>query len=174
MARRARPNLFDHLVAVREQRCQNVQEFIGHWAPEKDAVVRYARWRQPKSAILESGRVDYQRGNQRPSSTALAKVRFLSVVCAKLRAEVITVSRPPNFNRTEWLVAERAAAGAAVHEIPAARDHQIAPPSEKTTRGLWHPTATYFNDKWQRIRIMQTVAKIPQLRWLHIAAPWRV
>jgi hypothetical protein len=28
---------------VREQRCPNVQEFIGHWAPEKDAVVRYAR-----------------------------------------------------------------------------------------------------------------------------------
>jgi hypothetical protein len=43
MARRARPNLFDRLVAVREQRCPNVQEFIGHWAPEKDAVVRYAR-----------------------------------------------------------------------------------------------------------------------------------
>ena len=94
--------------------------------------------------------MDYQRGNRRPSSTALAKVRFLSVVCAKLRAEVVTVSRPPNFNRTEWLVAERAAARAAVHEIPAARDHQIAPPSEKTTRGLWHPTVTYFNDRWQR------------------------
>jgi hypothetical protein len=35
MARCARPNLFDRLVAVREQRCQNVQEFIGHWPPEK-------------------------------------------------------------------------------------------------------------------------------------------
>ena len=83
--------------------------------------------------------MNYQRGNRGRRSTALAKVRFLSVVCAKLRAEVVTVSRPPNFNRTEWLVAERAAGRAAVHEIPAARDHQIAPPSEKTTRGLWPP-----------------------------------
>jgi hypothetical protein len=36
------PNLFDRFVSVREQRCRNVQEFIGHWAPKKDAVVRYA------------------------------------------------------------------------------------------------------------------------------------
>ena len=75
--------------------------------------------------------MNYQRGNRDRTGTSLAKVRFLSVVCAKLRAEVVTVSRPPNFNRTEWLVAERAAGRAAVHEIPAARDHQIAPPSEK-------------------------------------------
>ena len=33
------PSLFDLLVGVREQRCQDVREFIGHWAPNKDAVV---------------------------------------------------------------------------------------------------------------------------------------
>ena len=71
---------------------------------------------------------------------------FLGVVGAKLRTEVVTVRRPPKFNitiaGTERLVAERAAGRAAVHEIPAARDHQIAPPSEKTTHGLWHPIVT--------------------------------
>jgi hypothetical protein len=35
------PSLFDRLVGVREQRRQDVREFIGHWAPKKDAVVRY-------------------------------------------------------------------------------------------------------------------------------------
>jgi hypothetical protein len=65
----------------------------------------------------------------------LSKVRFLRVIRAKLRTEVVAARRPPKFNitiaKTERLVAERAAGGIAVHEIPAARDHQIPPPSEK-------------------------------------------
>jgi hypothetical protein len=76
-----------------------------------------------------------QRGNRGRGGTALSKARFLSVVRAKLRTEVVAVRRPPKFNVTiagaERLVAEGAAGGAGVHEIPAARDHQIPPPSEK-------------------------------------------
>jgi hypothetical protein len=89
---------------------------------------------------LESGRMVYQRGNRGKGGTALSKVRFLSVVGAKLRTEVVTVRRSPKFNitiaGTERLVAERAACGAAVLEIPAARDHQIPPPSEKQKHGV--------------------------------------
>jgi hypothetical protein len=78
--------------------------------------------------------MDYQRINRGRGGMALSKVRFLSVVRTKLRTEVVAVRRPPKFNitiaETERLVAERAASGAAVHEIPAARDHQI-PPTER-------------------------------------------
>jgi hypothetical protein len=56
-----------------------------------------------------------------------SKVRFLGVVGAKLRTKVVAGRRPPKFNvtiaGTEWLAAEHAADGAAVHEIPAAREH---------------------------------------------------
>jgi hypothetical protein len=55
----------------------------------------------------------------------LSKVRFLSVVGAKLRAKVVARRRPPKFNvalaKTEWLAAEYAVDGAAVDEMPAAR-----------------------------------------------------
>jgi hypothetical protein len=46
---------------------------------------------------------------------------------AKLRTKVVAGRRPPKFNvtiaGTEWLAAEHAADRAAVHEIPAAREH---------------------------------------------------
>ena len=71
---------------------------------------------------------------------ALSELGFLCVVGAKLRTEVVAVRRPPKFNMTfaekERLVAERAAGGPAVHEIPAARDHQIPPPSKKIRHGV--------------------------------------
>lgn len=57
----------------------------------------------------------------------LSKVRFRSVVSAKLRTKVVAVRRSPKFEitiaETERLVAERAAVWAAVDEIPAARKH---------------------------------------------------
>jgi len=63
------------------------------------------------------------------------KLRFLSVIRAKLRTEILAAGRPPGFDvtvaGTEWLVAESAADRAAIHQIPAARYHQIPPPSEK-------------------------------------------
>jgi hypothetical protein len=59
----------------------------------------------------------------------LSKVRFLSVVGAKLRTEVVAVRRPPKFKitiaETDRRVAEHAAA--ADDEISAARNHQILP-----------------------------------------------
>jgi len=59
---------------------------------------------------------------------ALSKLRLLGVVGAKLRAEVLPGGRAPDFNvaiaGTERLAAEHAAARAAVHEIPAAREHR--------------------------------------------------
>jgi hypothetical protein len=71
----------------------------------------------------------------RGHAPALPKACFLSIVRAELGTEVLAAGRSPKFNITvagaEWLVAERAASGAAVHKIFAARDHQIAPPSEK-------------------------------------------
>jgi hypothetical protein len=70
----------------------------------------------------------------------LSKVRFLSVVGAKLRTEVVAVRRPPKFKitiaETERLVAEHAAVCTAVNEISAARNHQIPPPS-KTFKHKW-------------------------------------
>jgi hypothetical protein len=67
-------------------------------------------------------------GNPPRSSMAHSKLRFLGVVCAKLRTEVFTVRRPPNFNMTipkkERLVAERAAGEIAILEVLAARDHR--------------------------------------------------
>ena len=57
----------------------------------------------------------------------LSKIRFLSVVGAKLRTEVVAVRRPPKFNvtiaGTERFAAEHAVDGAAVDKIPAAREH---------------------------------------------------
>jgi len=54
-------------------------------------------------------------------------VRFLGVVGAKLRTKVVAGGRPPKFNvaiaGTERLAAEHAVDGAAVDEIPAAREH---------------------------------------------------
>jgi len=59
---------------------------------------------------------------------ALSKLRLLGVVGAKLRAEVLPGGRAPDFNvaiaGTERFAAEHAAARAAVHEIPAAREHR--------------------------------------------------
>jgi hypothetical protein len=64
----------------------------------------------------------------------LSKVRFLSVVGAKLRTEVVAVRRPPKFKitiaETERLVAEHAAVWAVDDEISAARNHQIPPPEQ--------------------------------------------
>jgi hypothetical protein len=57
----------------------------------------------------------------------LFKERFLSVFCAKFGTKMIAGRCPPKLNvtiaRTEWLAAEQAVDGAAVHEIPAAREH---------------------------------------------------
>ena len=64
----------------------------------------------------------------------LSKIRFLSVVGAKLRTEVVAVRRPPKFKitiaETERLVAEHAAVWAVDDEISAARNHQNSPLSE--------------------------------------------
>src|SRR5438128_3126684 len=64
----------------------------------------------------------------RRSGAAFSKLRFLGVIGAKLRAEVLPGGRAPDFNvaiaGTERLAAEHAAARAAVHEIPAAREHR--------------------------------------------------
>ena len=65
---------------------------------------------------------------------ALSELCLLCIVRAKLRTKVVAISRPPKFNmtiaKTERLVAERSAGGAAVYEVLAARDHQIPPLSE--------------------------------------------
>jgi hypothetical protein len=53
--------------------------------------------------------------------------RFLCVVRAKFRTKVVAGGRPPKLNETiattERLTAEHAVDRAAVHEIPAAREH---------------------------------------------------
>lgn len=55
------------------------------------------------------------------------KVRLLSVVSAELRAIVLPGRRPPRLNialtERKWLAAEHAAEGAALDEIPTAREH---------------------------------------------------
>jgi hypothetical protein len=57
----------------------------------------------------------------------LFEERFLSVVRAKFRTKVVAGGRPPKLNETiattERLTAEAAVDRAAVHEIPAAREH---------------------------------------------------
>jgi hypothetical protein len=62
------------------------------------------------------------------SGAAFSKLRFLGVIGAKLRAEVLPGGRAPDFHvaiaGAERLAAEHAAARAAVHEIPAAREHR--------------------------------------------------
>src|SRR5262249_2535069 len=69
------------------------------------------------------GGVGRDRGGAAPS-----KLRRLGVVGANLRAEVLPGGGAPDFNLaiagTERLAAEHAAARAAVHEIPAAREHR--------------------------------------------------
>jgi len=63
------------------------------------------------------------------------KLRFFSIVRAKLRTEILAAGRSPSLDMAiaaaEWLLAKGAADRAAIHKIPAARDHQIPPPSEK-------------------------------------------
>jgi hypothetical protein len=72
-----------------------------------------------------------QRGARGRSRTALAKLRFLGVVGAKLRAKVLPGGGAPKFHvavaGTECLAAEHAATRAAVDEIPAAREHRNLP-----------------------------------------------
>jgi hypothetical protein len=62
------------------------------------------------------------------SGAAFSKLRFLGVIGAKLRAKVLPGGRAPDFHvaiaGAERLAAEHAAARAAVHEIPAAREHR--------------------------------------------------
>jgi hypothetical protein len=61
----------------------------------------------------------------------ISKLRFLSIVGAELRTEVVATSRPPKFKvtiaETERLIAERAAVWTAVDEISAARNHPDPP-----------------------------------------------
>src|SRR6266540_3735659 len=69
--------------------------------PLNDALDRHAALcRADKDDGLESGRIGCQRGNRGTGGTALSKVRFLSVVSAKLRTEVVAARRPPKFNIT--------------------------------------------------------------------------
>jgi hypothetical protein len=79
----------------------------------------------------EVRRAGDQRGACGRSRTALAKLRFLGVVGAKLRAKVLPGRGAPKFHvavaGTEWLAAEHAATRAAVDEIPAAREHRNLP-----------------------------------------------
>jgi len=76
--------------------------------------------------------------NRSRSSMTRSKLRFLGVICAKLRTEVFAVRRPPNFNmaipKKERLVAERAAGEIAILEVLAARDHRIPLSNSKTAR----------------------------------------
>jgi hypothetical protein len=66
----------------------------------------------------------------------LLEVGFLSVVGAKLRAEMFTAGRPPRFKITvaqmEWLITKGAASGATV-QVPAVREHESPPSSEGTS-----------------------------------------
>jgi len=76
----------------------------------------------------EEGGTSYVRGERGRDGAAFSKLRFLSVVGTKLRAKVLPGGRAPDFHvaiaGAERLAAEHAAAGAAVHEIPAAREHR--------------------------------------------------
>jgi hypothetical protein len=62
------------------------------------------------------------------SGAAPSKLRFLGVVGAKLRAKMLPGGRAPDFHvaiaGAERLATEHAAPRAAVHEIPAAREHR--------------------------------------------------
>src|SRR6476661_4365481 len=74
------------------------------------------------------GRAENDRGTPARSGAALAEERLLGVVGAKLRAKMLPGGCAPEFDvavaRPEGLAAEHAAAGAAVHEIPAAGQHR--------------------------------------------------
>src|SRR5262249_44005880 len=80
----------------------------------------------------EEGGTSYVRGERGRDGASSSKLRFLSVVGTKLRAKVLPGGRAPDFHvaiaGAERLAAEHAAAGAAVHEIPAAREHRKSLP----------------------------------------------
>jgi hypothetical protein len=82
---------------------------------------------------LEVRRAGAKPGVRGRGDAALAELRFLGVVSAKLRAEVLPGGRAPKFNvavtGTERLSAEHAATRAAVDEIPAAHEHRSPPPN---------------------------------------------
>jgi len=55
------------------------------------------------------------------------KLRFIGIIGAKFRTEILAGESPPGFDVTvmaaEWLVAEGAADRAAIHHVLAAYDH---------------------------------------------------
>jgi hypothetical protein len=70
--------------------------------------------------------------------SVLAEARFLGIIRAELRAEVLAIRGAPKFNssvvRSERRVAVGATAGAVV-DVSAARDHRIPPASRDVTHG---------------------------------------
>jgi len=81
-----------------------------------------------RTAASNVGGTGYVLGGYGRSGAAFSKLRFLGVIGAKLRAKVLPGGRAPDFHvaiaGAERLAAEHAAARAAVHEIPAAREHR--------------------------------------------------
>src|SRR5262245_3673386 len=77
------------------------------------------------------GRAGEERGGRCVSGAALAELRLLGVIGAELRAKMLPGGCAPKLNvavaGAERLAAEHAAARAAVHEIPAAREHRVSP-----------------------------------------------
>src|SRR5215831_13943634 len=77
---------------------------------------------------LDVRRAGKERGTPARPGAALAEERLLGVVGAKLRAKMLPGGCAPEFDiavaRPEGFAAEHAAAGAAVHEIPAAGQHR--------------------------------------------------
>jgi hypothetical protein len=110
-----------------------ISDFFNNIDPQHRSKLARAFIRSPRRqarvawADLESGRTGYQRRSYGWGGTTLSKVRFLGVVGAKLRTKVVAGRRPPKFNvtivGTKRLAAEHAADWAAIHEIPAAREH---------------------------------------------------
>ncbi len=100
-------------------------------SPQLDGEGASSQTRQAFRQRAEDLKSGGMAGGRKRSSMALAKLRFLSVVRAKFRTEVLTVRRAPNLNVTiakqERLVAERATQEIASLEVLAARDHRIAP-----------------------------------------------
>ena len=90
-------------------------------------------------SVLEWDRTGYQRRSDGRGGTALSKVRFLSVVRAKLRTKVMAGRRPPKFKLTiagaEWLATEHAADGAFKRYLLLV-SMGISPPSEITNTVL--------------------------------------
>jgi len=81
-----------------------------------------------RAAVSNVGGTGYVLSGYGRSGAAFSKLRFLGVVGAKLRTKMLPGGRTPDFHvaiaGAERLAAEHAAAGAAVHEIPAAREHR--------------------------------------------------